>query len=139
MTFCGYDPEMGTGLWKFGKGVASSTLRKAAKAGRSIKEQVEQELIELEILLVELRRAESDAPSAEAKHRLMAMEGLTLLCQAAFLGANKVEGEDASLEHVVEMFAQYGDLVRELEDAYEASGAGVVEGIKAGVAAVVSY
>ncbi|KKT85568.1 MAG: hypothetical protein UW83_C0014G0010 [Parcubacteria group bacterium GW2011_GWD1_44_9] len=119
--FCGYDPEMSEGLKKFGKGVATSTLKKAASAGRTLRKQVDVELTQLGVLVDELGRVEKTSTSKSARNHAKALRGLAEVCRAAFLGAEGLDDVVAFQLYFADQFIHFGELVRKLEDAFEAS------------------
>jgi hypothetical protein len=120
MTFCGYHPAMSAGLAKFGEGVAKSTLMKAQTAGRSIDAHIEAELVQLKALLDELEAVESRTVDPESQGYARALKGLALVCHACFSGAQGINDVERFRQHFAAQFELYGNLVKELEDAYEA-------------------
>lgn len=121
MTFCGYDPEMSEGLTKFGRGVATSTLKKAASAGQGIGKQIDVELTQLGALVDELARVEKTSTSKNARNRAKALRGLAEVCRAAFLGTEGFNDVVAFQHYFADQFILFGELVRKLEDAFDAS------------------
>ena len=119
MTFCGYDPEMSEGLVKFGKGVAASTLKKAASAGHTVGKQIDVELTQLKALISELHQAEKQWADEGEQNRAMALRGLALVCQSAFQSSNNIDDAEALQRHFADQFVLFGELVRKLEDAFE--------------------
>ncbi len=141
MTFCGYHPAMSEGLARFGGGVATSTLKKAEMANRKIADHIEVELAQLEELIRELDRTESSSVGIEQSNRAKALKGLALVCQASFLSAVGITGEEEFKEHFAQQFAAFGQLVRELEDAFEgcAGDTSLSERTRVGVYAAITY
>lgn len=121
MTFCGYDPEMNEGLVKFGRGVAASTLRKAARAGHRIRKQVDIELTQLGALIDELGRVETTSVNKNVRNGAKALRGLAEVCRSAFLSADGLDDVVAFQCYFADQFVHFGELVRKLEDAFEAS------------------
>lgn len=140
MSFCGYHPAMSEGLAKFGEGVAKSTLQKAELAGRPIEVHIETELVQLDALVSELQAAENQTDNQEAVARARVLKGLALVCQACFQGARGTSSARLFSDHFATEFARYGEIVKQLEDAYEGCSAGtsIKERTKVGVKAAIS-
>ena len=135
MAWCGYDPEMSEGLQSFGRGIAASTLRKVAKSGRSINEQIKHEGDELAVLREELEKAAGSVRSEDEAARIRPLIAMTFLCQAAFFDLAAADEEEFRAVFGAR-FEFYGELVRHLEDGYEGSvesdvAARMRDGIKA--------
>jgi hypothetical protein len=126
---------MSEGLSKFGEGVAKSTLQKAQAAGRSIDAHIEVELVQLDALIDELQAVESRTDSPEALAHARVLKGLALVCQACFSTGRGIEDAVRFREHFATQFARYGDVVKDLEDAYEgcAPGTSIKERTMVGV------
>jgi hypothetical protein len=137
MTFCGYHPLMSVGLAKFGEGVALSTLSKARAAGRTVPEHVQVELEQLEVLLRHLGEAVADAADVESRVRAASLKGLADVCHSAFIGAQDIRNESDFIAHFERHFALCGQLVKSLEDAFEAcpDGTSLEKRTEAGVQA----
>ncbi len=135
MTFCGYHPAMSAGLAEFGEGVAKSTLLKAEAAGRTIDEHIDVELIQLKALIDELNAVENRSSESELLANARVLKGLALVCEACFLSGRGINDVEQFQEHFTAEFAKYGELVKELEDAYEgcAPGTSIKERTKVGV------
>jgi len=113
---------------KFGKGVVSSTLKKAASAGHAIGKQIDMEITQLRALVDELDRAERSSTDSGTQHRAKALKGLAEVCQSAFLSTDGIGDEESFRQHLADQFVLFGELVRKLEDAFEgASEASLVE------------
>lgn len=139
MSFCGYHPAMSEGLKKFGEGVAKSTIQKAETAGTPIGSHIEVELAQLEELVNELQAAEIQTDNHGAVAQARALKGLALVCQACFQRARGINDAGQFLRHFAAEFARYGEIVKELEDAYEgcSPGTSIKERTKVGVKAAI--
>jgi hypothetical protein len=135
VTFCGYHPAMSEGLSKFGEGVAKSTLQKAQATGSSIDAHIDVELVQLEALIDELQVVETRPGNPESLAHARVLKGLALVCQACFSSGRGIDDPGRFREHFATQFARYGDLVKDLEDAYEgcAPGTSITERTRVGV------
>ena len=140
VTFCGYHPAMSAGLSEFGEGVATSTLQKAQAAGRSIDAHIEVELVQLDALIDELEAVETRTDNQESLARARVLKGLAIVCQACFSSARGIHNTESFQEHFATQFALYGDVVKELEDAYEGCppGTSIKERTRVGVKAAIT-